>query len=248
MKYILGNWKMNGTRASAKALADAVAAFEGGSGAVVALFPPATLMPLVQASLGPSRVGLGAQDVSAEANGAFTGDISAGMLKEAGCRYVIVGHSERRAGHAETDEIVKKKAEAVLAAGMKPVICVGENLTQREAGEHLAVVKAQLEKSLPDAKGAQFLVAYEPVWAIGSGLTPTLQQIEEVHKTIASVLSYATSGAGKAAPAPAILYGGSVKGSNAGEIMAVPGVDGVLVGGASLKAEEFCAIIAAARS
>jgi triosephosphate isomerase len=164
------------------------------------------------------------------------------MLKEVSCGYVIVGHSERRALHGETDAQVRAKAEAAIAAGLIPVICVGENLGDRESGNHLNVITYQVGNSLPKAAASGFIVAYEPVWAIGSGKTPTPEQISEAHKTIASVLSYATSGA-----ALGVVYGGSVKVANAREILKTPGVSGVLVGGASLKAEEFSAIIAAAQ-
>jgi triosephosphate isomerase len=163
------------------------------------------------------------------------------MLRDTGCSYVILGHSERRTGHGESDALVKRKATAAQNAGLIPVICVGENLEQRESGHYLNVVQSQVENSLPEAVEKGFLIAYEPVWAIGSGKTPTTAQISEVHKTIASVLSYAKSGARLG-----IVYGGSVKAANAREILLTEGVDGVLVGGASLKADEFCAIIAAA--
>lgn len=237
-KFILGNWKMNGTCAQARALAQSIAAHT--SGAQVVLFPPPPLLFVVQEALAGSQVALGAQDVSAEKDGAFTGDISATMLKDAGCTYVIVGHSERRAGHGETDAQVAAKAKTAMQAGLIPVICIGESERQRTSGEYLDILRSQLAHSLPEAK-EPFLIAYEPVWAIGSGKTPTGAQIAEVHKTIACVPAYARSGA-----ALGIVYGGSVKAANAREILQAPGVDGMLVGGASLKAEEFNAIIAAA--
>jgi triosephosphate isomerase len=242
-KYILGNWKMNGLRGQAAELAGKIAACPVPAGVEVVLFPPFTALGIAALQLAGKAVQLGAQDCSPETDGAFTGDISASMLKDAGCRYVILGHSERRTLHGETDALIKRKAGAALKAGLIPVICVGESLKERESGNYLKVVRAQVEKSLPEGATGGFLIAYEPVWAIGSGKTPTPAQISEVHKTIATVLSYATSGAHTS-----IAYGGSVKAANAREILSCEGVDGVLVGGASLKAEEFCAIIAAAHS
>jgi len=231
---------MNGLRTDAVTLASAIAAQSVPEGVEVALFPPFTMLDTVALRLQSAGIGLGAQDCSAEAEGAFTGDISAGMLKDAGCKYVIVGHSERRMLHGETDELVKRKAQAAMKAGLVPVICVGESLAEREAGRHLQCVVAQVEKSLQTLVHSDaYLIAYEPVWAIGSGKTPTSAEITEMHKTIASRLTYATSGA-----RTAILYGGSVKAATAQGILASDGVDGVLVGGASLNAQEFGAIIA----
>jgi triosephosphate isomerase len=233
-KTIIGNWKMNGTLASAASLAPAIASFAAQRALAhdVILCPPATLLARVAKLLEGSFIAIGAQDVSAEAEGAHTGDISANMLKEAGCRYVIVGHSERRARYKELNELVKAKAEAVQKAGMVPVICVGEQLAQREAGLATRYVTQQVRECVPD-KG-EFLLAYEPVWAIGSGQVPSSADIEEMHQQI-----------GKLLPGANVLYGGSVKASNAREIMSVSGVAGVLVGGASLSSDEFCGIIAA---
>jgi triosephosphate isomerase len=241
MKYILGNWKMHGSRAQARELALAVAACPIPPQTRVALFPPFPLLSLVHRTLENAPVAVGGQDCSPEPQGAFTGDVSAAMLKEVSCSYVIVGHSERREGHGESDALVRRKAAAALTAGLIPVICVGENLEERESGRYLPVIMSQVEKSVPEAASG-FIIAYEPVWAIGSGRTPTLAQISEVHKTIASALSYATSGA-----LLGLVYGGSVKAANAREILSDDGVDGVLVGGASLKADEFSAIIAVAQ-
>lgn len=235
-KYILGNWKMNLSTAEGSELAAKIAAYKAPQNTQVVIFPPFTLLPAVSAH----TIKVGAQDVSPEQNGAFTGDISAAQLKDAGCSYVLVGHSERRSLHGETDSLIKRKAIAVQNAGLIPVICVGESEQQRESGTYLDTIQSQVKQSIP--VGGSYIIAYEPVWAIGSGKTPTLVQIAEVHKTIASALSYATSGAHIA-----IVYGGSVKAANAREILSTEGVDGVLVGGASLKAEEFCAIIAAAQ-
>jgi triosephosphate isomerase len=240
---IAGNWKMNGLAASL-AEAKAVAAGLGGTGARVALCPPATLIAQMKWALNGAAVLVGAQDCHAEASGAFTGDISAEQLADAGAALVILGHSERRAGHGETDALVADKARAALRAGLEPVVCVGETLDQRRAGEALTVVTAQVRGSLPaELSGKAFSVAYEPVWAIGTGLTPTTPEIEEVHRAIRASLVEMFGEAGRA---PAILYGGSVKPSNAAEILHADEVGGALVGGASLKAFDFLGIVAAA--
>ena len=186
---------------------------------------------------------MGGQDCRSEASGALTGDIAAEMLADAGATLVILGHSERRAGHGETDQIVAAKVEGALRAGLTPIICVGETLPEREAGRALDVVTGQVRASLPASlTGKDFYVAYEPVWAIGTGLTPTTPQIEEVHQAIRAVLIEQLGASGKAAP---ILYGGSVKPSNAAEILHASEVGGALVGGASLKAADFLGIIRA---
>lgn len=244
MKYILGNWKMNATHEEAAALARSVAGLTPPSGVETALFPPFTSLHIVADAIAGTSIGLGAQDCSSEAKGAFTGEISVAMLKDSGCQYVIVGHSERRTLHAESSDLVRRKAEAAIKAGLKPVICVGENNEDRESGRYLEVIAAQVEQSLPTiAQPADFLIAYEPVWAIGTGKVPSLTEITEVHKTIASLLYRATSVAVNAPAKTAIVYGGSVKAANAREILAADAVDGVLVGGASLDAGEFGKII-----
>ena len=237
---IAGNWKMNGLGESlAEAKLIAAGAPAGAAGPRVALCPPATLLHRMVQVVG-KVVEVGGQDCHAEAGGAFTGDISAEMLSEAGARLVILGHSERRTLHGETDAVVAAKALAALRAGLEPVICVGETLEQRQGGQTLAVVEAQVRGSIPaQVFEHAFAVAYEPVWAIGTGLTPTSEQIAEVHALIRRVLG----DAGAKAP---ILYGGSVKASNAAEILALPNVGGALVGGASLKAADFLPIVAAA--
>jgi triosephosphate isomerase len=190
-----------------------------------------------------SAIVVGGQDCRGEANGAFTGDLAAEMLAEAGAEVVILGHSERRAGHGETNEIVAAKVEGALRGGLRPIVCVGETLEEREAGWALGVVTEQVEDSLPESlAGKAFAVAYEPVWAIGSGLTPTIEQIEEVHLAIRSVLVRRFGDHGKTAP---ILYGGSVKPANAAQILKAAEVGGALVGGASLKAADFLPIIRA---
>ena len=186
---------------------------------------------------------VGGQDCRGEAAGAFTGDISAEMLADAGAELVILGHSERRAGHAEDDAMVAGKVAGALRAGLRPIVCVGETLEEREAGWALGVVTGQVEDSLPETlAGKSFAVAYEPVWAIGSGLTPTIDQIEEIHRAIRAVLVRSFGESGRLAP---ILYGGSVKPANAAQILGADEVGGALVGGASLKAADFLPIIRA---
>ena len=241
---IAGNWKMNGLAAElaeARALAEALVA--NAAQVRVALCPPATLIAQMAWALKGSPVGVGGQDCHTDPSGAHTGDISAEMLADAGAAMIIVGHSERRADHGETDSIVRAKAEAVLRAGLEPIICVGETLDERKAGRALDVVIGQIEGSVPPGVADHdFAVAYEPVWAIGTGLTPTLAEIAEVHAAIRQTLVRRLGAAGQAAP---ILYGGSVKPSNAAEILATAEVGGALVGGASLKATDFLQIVRA---
>ncbi|MBA4001345.1 triose-phosphate isomerase [Brevundimonas sp.] len=242
---IAGNWKMNGTGAALdEALALAAALKDEPAAARVALCPPATLIERLARAVEGSAVEVGGQDCHAQASGAFTGDVSAAMLVDAGAGLVILGHSERRALHGETDADVAAKVEAALAAGLEPIICIGETLEQREAGEAVAVVQAQVAGSLTKSlNGKEFAVAYEPVWAIGTGLTPTLEQIEAVHRAVRAAMVDRLGETARAAP---ILYGGSVKPSNAAEILGTPEVGGALVGGASLKAGDFLGIIRAA--
>jgi triosephosphate isomerase len=240
---VAGNWKMNGLVAEGIALAAALSARVAAEGAPceIAVCPPATLLTRVGEALRPAgdAIALGGQDCAAQAGGAHTGDISAAMLADAGCRFVIVGHSERRAGHRETNETVRAKAEAARAAGLVPIVCIGESEAERDAGGTLAVVGAQLEASLPRAGGAELVVAYEPVWAIGSGRTPSAGEVAEVHAFLRRRLD-AISGID--ADAVRLLYGGSVKPANAKALFAVAEVDGGLIGGASLNADEFWAI------
>jgi len=242
---IAGNWKMNGLAAAldeAAAIAEDLAASP--SRAQVALCPPATLIALMAELLDGTPVATGGQDCRAEASGAYTGDIAAEQLADAGASLVILGHSERRAGHGETDAIVAEKVKAALRAGLRPIICVGETLAEREAGAAADIVTRQTQASLPDELAGQtFAVAYEPVWAIGTGLTPTTPQIEEIHRVIRAVL---IARFGKDIGGAPILYGGSVKPSNAVEILTADEVGGALVGGASLKAADFLPIIRAA--
>ena len=236
---------MNGLRGSlaeARAVAAAVAASP--PAARVAVCPPATLISRLADALAGLPVELGAQDCHAEPSGAFTGDTSAEMLADAGAGLVILGHSERRAMHGESNAIVACKVAAALRGGLEPIICVGESLEERRTGAAVAVVEQQVRGSAPEIlAGRAFAIAYEPVWAIGTGSVPTLAEIEDVHGAIRVVLE---SLFGSAAAAVAILYGGSVKASNAPEILTAQNVGGALVGGASLKASDFLPIIAAA--
>jgi triosephosphate isomerase len=239
---IAGNWKMNGLAASL-AEAKATAAGLGDTAARVAICPPATLVAQAVYALKGTKLAVGGQDCRAEASGAYTGDIAAEMLADAGATLVILGHSERRAGYGETDALVAAKVQAALRAGLEPIVCVGETLDERKAGQALAVVTGQVRGSLPaDLAGKAFAVAYEPVWAIGTGLTPSTAEIEEVHQAIRATL---TEVFGAHGATPPILYGGSVKPSNAAEILHASEVGGALVGGASLKAEDFLGIIRA---
>jgi len=244
VKLVAGNWKMNGLGASlAEAETLEKALKEQAAACRVALCPPATLIDRMAQALKGGAVEIGGQDCHAETSGAYTGSVSAEMVRDAGARLVILGHSERRAGFGETDADVAAKVEAALAADLEPIICIGETLQEREAGQAVEVVSRQVAGSLPASlAGKAFAVAYEPVWAIGTGLTPTLEQIEEVHAAVRAAMVAKLGEGGRAAP---ILYGGSVKPSNAKEILAVAEVGGALVGGASLKAEDFLGIIRA---
>jgi triosephosphate isomerase len=243
---VAGNWKMNGVGASLAeigVLADGLA--RASARCDVMICPPATLLHRLAGVVGASGVVVGAQDCHAKASGAHTGDISAEMLADAGARAVIVGHSERRADHGETDAMVRAKAEAAHRAGLVAIVCVGETEAERKAGRALTVVGEQLQGSLPDgAQAANTVVAYEPVWAIGTGLTPTTADVAEVHGALRTALE-ARFGAEGAQMR--LLYGGSVKAANAKELMGVRHVNGALVGGASLKAGDFLGIIAAYR-
>lgn len=247
-KLIAGNWKMNTDRAGAVALAKGVAAGAGHHKNVDLLVcPPAVYLTAVGEALTGSSVAMGAQNMYHEGNGAFTGELSAAMLKDVGCTYVILGHSERRHILKETDADVNKKTLAALAAGLVPIVCVGELLSEREAGQTAAVIKTQFDGSLAGVSADQIektVIAYEPVWAIGTGKVATPEQAEEVHADLRRLLveRYNNGSAAKVR----ILYGGSVKASNAGELLGQPNIDGALVGGASLKAEEFLGIAAAA--
>jgi triosephosphate isomerase len=231
VKLIAGNWKMNGLKASVAEL-DALLAAPAPAGCELLVCPPATLVASFARRANGSHVKVGGQDCHWLESGAHTGDVSAEMLADAGASHIIVGHSERRADHGETDAVVRMKAEAVARAGLVPILCIGETLEERDAGATLAVIARQLEGSVPDVP--TLVIAYEPVWAIGTGRTPTVEQVAEVHAAIA-----ARMGAGVR-----ILYGGSVKPANAAELLSVPHVHGALVGGASLKAADFLGIAA----
>ena len=240
-KLAAGNWKMNGDLA-ALAEIDALMAAHPAPGCDVLICPPALLIHPMKARICGGVIALGGQDCHAEPSGAHTGDISAMQLKDAGADHVILGHSERRADHGETDAMVAAKAAAAHAAGLTAIICVGETGAQRDAGETLAVIASQLDGSIPKgATAANTVIAYEPVWAIGTGRTPTLDQIAEVHALMRERLEDKVADAAQVR----LLYGGSVKPANAAEIFAIPHVDGALVGGASLKAADFGPIIAA---
>jgi len=244
---VAGNWKMNGSISGLEELRSIGHAFVSGIEIQVdaLICPPATLIARAAAMLEQTPVKIGGQDCHAKDHGAHTGDISAGMLKEAGADYVLVGHSERRTDHYEDDATVRSKAEAALAAGLIAVICIGETLAEREAGQTLDVLTRQIDGSVPANATAQTaLIAYEPVWAIGTGRTPTAQDVAEAHAHIRERLSRKL---GETSRKMRILYGGSVKPSNAQELMHVDNVDGALVGGASLKANDFLGIADAYR-
>ena len=242
---VAGNWKMNGTKASLKEIKTLAAKLgDRKPKCDVMICPPATILGEAKIAAKGSRVKIGGQDCHTAESGAHTGDISAAMLKNAGASAVIVGHSERRADHGEDDKTVCAKAQAVFETGLKAIICVGETLEQYKAGQTLRVITSQIKGSLPKSATAKnTVIAYEPVWAIGSGLTPTVKEVAKVHthirKRLIAVLGQ------EAAEQIAILYGGSVKPTNAVELMSAANVNGALVGGASLKAVDFLGIIAA---
>ena len=248
-RLAVGNWKMYGSLPENQALLDTVAAAVAGlRRAICAVCVPFPYLAQTQAALAGSKVAWGAQNVSQHPKGAFTGEVSAGMLREFGCRYVIVGHSERRQWFGEDDRTVVLKAKAVLAAGMVPIICVGETLAERESGVTEKVVGRQIAAVLDELgsetlKGA--ILAYEPVWAIGTGRTASPEQAQSVHACIRDLLAKRDGSLGDLAP---ILYGGSVKAANAAELFAMPDVDGGLIGGASLVAQEFIAVCKAAEA
>ena len=245
--FVAGNWKMNLSSRSAVALAEALKARIGSLETIdLAVCPPFVYLEQVGKALVGSRIALGAQDVYYESDGAYTGEVSAAMLKDVGCRYVICGHSERRHVIGESNEIINRKLLKCLAEGLKPIFCVGERLEQRQADETGAVVSRQVRVGLEGVSAADLgrvTVAYEPVWAIGTGVNATPAQAQEVHAMIRKLLAELYDAA--AAAAMRIQYGGSVKPANAGELLACPDVDGALVGGASLKADDFVGIVQA---
>jgi len=250
-KLIAGNWKMNGNLAANEVLLrDIAAGLPAQPACAVAVCVPAPYLAQVKAMVAAvpvlSGIDLGAQDVSGQASGAFTGEVSAAMLKEFGCRYAIVGHSERRHYHGETDAVVADKAKAALAAGITPIVCVGETLAEREAGQTGEVVKRQLAAVI-HTNGhciSEIVLAYEPVWAIGTGKTATPEEAQAVHAVLRTQLKAATDQAARVK----ILYGGSMNASNAASLLAQADIDGGLIGGASLKAPDFLKIIAAANA
>lgn len=240
-KTVIANWKMYGNSASAKAWADSFRAISQAtndkSQATIIVCPPAPLLSLLKTEFLDLPIFLGGQDCHSQTEGAFTGDISADLLKDIGCSHVIVGHSERRNNYAESNEIVSKKADYAIKAGLIPIICIGETAIERENGQTIEVLSKQIAESIPkNVAKNNFILAYEPIWAIGSGNVPTINEISAAHCAILSEVSKLT---GLASDSVSLLYGGSVKAENAKEIMQVQGVSGVLVGGASLKAEEF---------
>ena len=245
-KLVVGNWKMNGSRTSNAVLLSEIVAGLAASGAASAVCVPAPYLAQCQAQLAGSPLGWGAQDVSAHASGAYTGEISVAMLQDFGCGYVVIGHSERRAYHGESDAQVAAKTVAALAAGITPIVCIGETLAQREAGQTDAVVAQQLGAVLAAISAddvAKLVLAYEPVWAIGTGKTAAPQMAQDVHQVLRGQLAAKNA---VAAAGVQILYGGSMKPENAKELMAMPDIDGGLIGGAALKAADFLAIIHAA--
>jgi triosephosphate isomerase len=248
-KLVVGNWKMNGSREANGALLSGITGGldgAGATGAAIAVCAPAPYLAQCQAALSGGAVAWGAQDVSKHAGGAYTGEVAAAMLADFACSYVIVGHSERRAYHAETNELVAQKAVAVLAAGMTPIVCVGETLAEREAGQTVATVTNQLDAVLAlvgEGLVSRLVLAYEPVWAIGTGKTATPAMAQEVHAQLRAQLKQINPAASSKVQ---ILYGGSMKPENARELMAEQDIDGGLIGGAALKAADFLAIVAAA--
>jgi len=240
-RLVLGNWKMHGNLAENAALLDALCAADPASLCEIGVCVPFPYLAQAALALSGSVVSWGAQDISAHAKGAYTGEVSGAMLKDFGCRFALAGHSERRTFHGETDQVVADKARAALDIGLTPVVCVGESLEAREAGDTLRVIERQLAPVLALGADAvsRMVLAYEPVWAIGTGLSATPEQAQEVHEFIRKALR--TVGAGQVR----VLYGGSVKAANAATLFAMPDIDGALVGGAALVADEFLRIAAA---
>jgi triosephosphate isomerase len=237
---VAGNWKMHGTREGAVALVSQIKAHALENTVEIAVFPPFVHLECMKAA----GITFGAQDMSAQADGAYTGDVSASMLADMGCTYVIIGHSERRQYYGETNQTVHAKAVKAIESGLLPIICIGETLAQRQADETASVIESQIAACIPiNATGQNIVIAYEPVWAIGTGLTATTAQISEVHAQIRGLLEKKLAEAAFLR----IIYGGSVKPDNAQDILALQDVDGALVGGASLKADQFLAIAKAAK-
>lgn len=243
---VIGNWKMHGSTADVQALLQPLIAGAQGLAADIAVCPPYVYLNQAAGLLTDSNIGLGAQNCAGEASGAFTGEVAAAMLADSGCGYVLLGHSERRSLYAETDTLVVTKVGQVLANNMRPVICVGETLEQRDAGETMAIVNQQLQAVLDaysEQELADCIVAYEPVWAIGTGRTASPEQAQEVHAGLRSTLAAKSE---PLAEKTRILYGGSVNAKNADELFGEKDIDGGLIGGASLKADDFLQICKAA--
>lgn len=230
MKIIAGNWKMNGSRAALDEMISAITPIKTENRVILCV-------PFTMVRAGTDKVAIGAQDISTHAKGAYTGEVSGAMLAEAGAKYVIVGHSERRMYHDETNDIVRQKAQMVLENGLVPIICVGETMEEKRAGKTFDIIEAGVKESVPSDVHDDIIIAYEPRWAIGAGITPTAQEIADAHKVIADTLAHMGLGG------TPILYGASVNGGNVAEIVSVENVNGVLVGGASLKPQEFVTII-----
>ncbi len=246
---IAGNWKMNLDKAGSVDLAKSLASADLPSACDVAICPPYVYLDAVNHAVSGSSIGVGSQDVYFEASGAFTGEISTSMLSDVGCKYAILGHSERRNVIGENNETINRKVKVALDAGLIPILCVGELLEQREAGQTLAVVKEQFEGSLAGVTAEQMMqivLAYEPVWAIGTGKTASPQQAQEVHADLRKIMTQSYNS--EVADSVQILYGGSVKPANAAELISQVDIDGALVGGASLKADSFLQIIAASQT
>ena len=230
MKIIAGNWKMNGTRENLESMVQALSSVDTENKVVLCV-------PFTMLCTNSGNIALGAQDVSAHTHGAYTGEVSAKMIADTGAKYVIVGHSECRQYHGDTNSIVRQKAEQAIANGLTPIICVGETMDEKQAGKTMDIIESGVRESIPSEVNTDIIIAYEPRWAIGAGLTPTSDEIADAHTLIAKTLAEMGLGG------TPVLYGASVKGSNAAEIMSIPNVDGVLVGGASLKSDDFIPII-----
>ena len=230
MKIIAGNWKMNGTRENLESMVQALSSVDTENKVVLCV-------PFTMLCTNSGNIALGAQDVSAHTHGAYTGEVSAKMIADTGAKYVIVGHSECRQYHGDTNSIVRQKAEQAIANGLTPIICVGETMDEKQAGKTMDIIESGVRESIPSDVNTDIIIAYEPRWAIGAGLTPTSDEIADAHTLIAKTLAEMGLGG------TPVLYGASVKGSNAAEIMSIPNVDGVLFGGASLKSDDFIPII-----
>jgi len=245
---VAGNWKMNNTTAEAAALAkDLIRLLVNIKGVDVVICPPFTALATVGAGISGTNIGLGAQNMHWEKSGAFTGEVSAAMLRDLYCHYVILGHSERRTLFGETDEVVNRKTKAALASNLHPIVCIGETLAQRKDGKTEEIIGSQCRNSFKELDAANFsnmILAYEPVWAIGTGMTATPQQAQDVHRLIRQLVQEQTDE--KTALSVRILYGGSVKANNAVELFRQPDIDGGLIGGAALDADSFAAIVNAA--